>query len=129
MPKKGGGKKKKKKQSGLPEKFWALMPAPGTFNWSAAPQCLNNLGFVCARFYPLLSQIGAERTFVAWAGNRGNGFHLTLLARMPTLSSMRYSCIARLLRNPEHSYVATPHRRHEPSQRAEEQSASSSDPE
>jgi hypothetical protein len=31
MPKKGV--KKKKKQDGLPDKFWALMPAPGTFNW------------------------------------------------------------------------------------------------
>lgn len=35
MPKKGGGKKKKKKQTGLPEKFWTLMPAPGTFNWQS----------------------------------------------------------------------------------------------
>jgi hypothetical protein len=35
MPKKGGGKGKgkKKKQVGLPEKFWTLMPPPGSFNW------------------------------------------------------------------------------------------------
>ena len=31
MPKKGG--KKQKKPDSLPDKFWALMPAPGTFNW------------------------------------------------------------------------------------------------
>jgi hypothetical protein len=33
MPKKGGKKGKKKKQVGLPDKFWTLMPAPGSFDW------------------------------------------------------------------------------------------------
>ena len=27
------GKGKKKKQTGLPDKFWTLMPSPGTFDW------------------------------------------------------------------------------------------------
>ena len=36
MPKKGG---KKKKVQGLPNKFWTMMPSPGTFDWCVLSYC------------------------------------------------------------------------------------------